>query len=166
MVGIKRWLQGGVSGGSFVEGEKWSGQKMDTSRLKKWWNIACVSQVNFFLFKVKCSVPPSFATHERSNWPEIDPKTVSPLTVLRANAPTDHVVSIPWCHHLCYGGRRCDVMWCRLRNTFFMTNLWRFVFFIVANKCLLFTSSQKLGRDSSNPGRDHGGEYVSRTLPR
>ena len=36
---------GRVSGGSFVEGEKLSGQKMDTTRLKKWWNIACVSKL-------------------------------------------------------------------------------------------------------------------------
>ena len=61
---------GRVSGGSFVEGDKWSGQKMDTTRLNKWWNIACVSQVNFFFFKVKCSVSPYFATHEKSNWLE------------------------------------------------------------------------------------------------
>ena len=61
---------GRVSGGSFVEGEKWSGQKMDTTRLNKFWNIAWVSQVNFFFFKVKCSVSPYFATHEKSNWLE------------------------------------------------------------------------------------------------
>ena len=55
-----------------------------------------------------------FSRSDRSEFWLNGSRPESPLTVLRefsqVNAPTDHVVSIPWCHQLCYGGRRCDVM--------------------------------------------------------